>query len=149
MIAAKAMTSNPIAIPVETTVRDAIATLRQHHLHDLPVVDESGKPVGMITARAILHAAVPAYASSELLDVIRGGPDLPSVYEHLGDIANKGVGEVMDTGPCLVQCATATSAVAAMLVNMHADTHNALVVDEDGLLVGTISALDIVGRTAA
>jgi CBS domain-containing protein len=43
---------------------------------------------------------------------------------------------------------TPTSAVAAMLVNLHHDTFNILVVDDEGRLIGTISARDIVCRTS-
>lgn len=146
MIAANVMTANPITVRQDSSVRDTIATLKQHRLHDLPVVDGEGKPVGMITARAILHAAVPVYATGEMINVMRGGPDLPSVYEHLRSITGMAVSEIMDGKPDMVSCQTATTAVAAMLVNMDTDSHNVLVVDEDGILVGIISALDIVSR---
>ena len=147
MIAASVMTPNPITVRQGSNVRETIATLRQHRLHDLPVVDDKGKPVGMVTARAILHAAVPAYVTSNLINVMRGGPDLPSVYEHLRRIADRDVSEIMDDEPSLVSCHTATTAVAAILVNKSTDSNNVLVVDEDGLLVGIISALDIVSHT--
>jgi len=39
-----------------------------------------------------------------------------------------------------------TSAVAAMLANPKGDTHNVLVVDETGKLIGIISARDIICR---
>jgi len=148
VIAANIMTPDPITVRQGSSVRETVATLHRHRLHDLPVVDGEGRPVGMITARAILHAAVPAYATSNLINVMRGGPDLPSVYEHLRSIADKDVSEIMDAKPSSVTCQTATTAVAAMLVNMATDCHNVLVVDEDGILVGIISALDVVGRPA-
>ena len=147
MIAANVMTPNPITVRQGSSVRETIATLKRHRLHDLPVVNDEGKPVGIVTARAILHAAVPAYATSNLINVMRGGPDLPSVYEHLRSIANKDVSEIMDDEPSLVSCHIATTAVAAILVNMATDSNNVLVVDEEERLVGIISAVDIVGRT--
>lgn len=146
MIAANVMTKNPVTVTVGAKVSEVVSTLRTHCFHDLPVVDRDGRPVGMVTCRAILHAAVPAYASESLIDAMKGGPDLPSMSEHLKSIADKAVDEVMDTKPRLVSADTATSAVAAMLVTLHTDTHNVLVVDEQGKLVGTISALDIVCR---
>jgi len=46
----------------------------------------------------------------------------------------------------VVKSTVPTSAVAAMLVNLQGDTHNILVVDEAGKLIGIISARDIICR---
>lgn len=149
MIASKVMSKNPVTISEGMTVKHAIELLRTHRVHDLPVVNAEGKPVGMITARAILHAAVPAYVCDELLKTMLAGPDIPSVYEHLLKIADMGVSSVMVTDAIIVTADTATSAVAAQLVNMSGDIQNIMIVDEKERLVGTISALDIVSRMPA
>jgi len=147
MIASNAMTRRPLTISQKALVKDAVELFRSTQLHDLPVVDDEERPVGCISTRAILHAAVPAYADSKLLSAMSGGPDIASVYNNLGSISEKSVAEIMDRHIKPVHADTPTSAVAAMLINLHDDCFNILVVDDDGKLIGTISARDIVCRT--
>jgi CBS domain-containing protein len=146
LIAAKLMTRNVVTTNPDTLVSDAIALLRRHHLHDLPVIDGEGRPVGVLTAHAILHHALPAYASEDLLAAMQASPDLPSVHEHLHAMAGLKVGEVMSARILSVKEHAPTNAIAAMLVLMHNDSQNILVTGDDGRLVGTISALDVILR---
>jgi CBS-domain-containing membrane protein len=146
LIAANLMTHNVVTTTPDTLVRDAIALLRRHHLHDLPVIDADGRPVGVLTARAILHHALPAYASEDLLAAMQASPDLPSVHERLKTIAERKVSEVMSPRILSVREHAPTNALATMVVLMHNDSQNILVTDDNGRLVGTISALDIILR---
>jgi CBS-domain-containing membrane protein len=146
LIAANLMTRNVVTTNPDTMVSDAIVLLRRHRLHDLPVIDGEGHPVGVLTARAILHHALPAYASEDLLAAMQASPDLPSVHERLRAMAEHHVSDVMSTRILSVREHAPTNAIAAMLVLMHNDSQNILVTDDDGRLVGTISALDVIQR---
>ncbi|MDT8375323.1 MAG: CBS domain-containing protein [Mariprofundaceae bacterium] len=147
MIASNVMTRSPLTISEAAKVKDAVALFKSIQLHDLPVIDSERRPVGSISTRAILHAAVPAYADDKLLAAMKGGPDIVSVYNNLKSISEKPVAEIMDCHIRPVHGDTPTSAVAAMLTNLRHDTFNILVVDDEGRLTGTISARDIVCRT--
>ncbi|MFC1536533.1 HPP family protein [Pseudomonadota bacterium] len=147
MIASNVMTKNPLTVSQDAKVKDTILLLRSIQLHDLPVVDDENRPIGSISTRAILHAAVPAYADDKLLAAMERGPDIASVYNNLKAISEKPVKEIMDCHVHPVHADTPTSAVAAMLTNLHHDCFNILVVDDDEKLIGTISARDIVCRT--
>jgi len=147
MIASNVMTKNPTTISQDAKVKETVVLFRSTQLHDLPVVDDENRPVGSVSTRAILHAAVPAYADDKLLAAMKGGPDIGSVYNNLKIISEKQVREVMDRHIRPIHADTPTSAVAAMLTNLHHDCFNVLVVDDDGKLIGTISARDIVCRT--
>ena len=149
MIAAKLMTRNVVTTTPDALVKDAIGLLRRHHLHDIPVIDADGKPVGMLTARAILHHALPAYASEDLLAAMQASPDLPSVHERLHEMAERKVSEVMSPQVLSVKESASTNAIAAMLVLLRNDSRNILVTNEHGRLEGTISALDIIFRDRA
>ncbi|NOR72732.1 MAG: CBS domain-containing protein [Mariprofundaceae bacterium] len=148
MIASNVMTMKPTTIPEDAKVKDAIVLFKSTQLHDLPVTDSENRPIGSISTRAILHVAVPAYADNKLLAAMKGGPDIESVYNNLKNISEKPVAKIMDQHVHLIPGDTPTSAVAAMLTNLHHDTFNILVVDNEGRLIGTISARDIVCRTA-
>lgn len=140
------MTREVITTTPEARVADAIALLHRHHLHDIPVIDDEGKPVGMLTARAVLHHALPSYASENLLAAMQASPDLPSVHDRLAAMAGLTVAEVMSPQVLSVREEAPTNAIAAMLVLLRNDSQNILVTDGHGRLVGTISALDILFR---
>lgn len=146
MIASNVMSTNLVSLKLNATVRDAVTLFHESALHDFPVIDDEGKPVGIITTRSILHCAVPAYASDNLLAVMKGGPDIDSVYKNLEVELDLLVKDVIDQNYEVVKASMPTSAVAAMLINLKGDTHNILVVDDAGKLIGIISARDIICR---
>jgi CBS domain-containing protein len=146
LIAANLMTRKLVTTTPDALVKDAIGLLRRHRLHDIPVIDADGMPVGMLTARAILHHALPAYASKDLLAAMQASPDIPSVHERLHEIADRSVSEVMSPQILSVKEHASTNAIAAMLVLLRNDSQDILVTDDHGRLVGTISALDIIFR---
>jgi len=147
MIVSKAMVKDPLTISQHASVKDAIRLFRANPFHNLPVVDDEGRPVGCISARAILHAAVPAYASEKLLATMEGGPDIDSVYRNLENIVDRPIEEIMDRDIHPVHNDTPTSAVAAILIHLDREKSSVLVIDGDNKLIGTISAKDIVCRT--
>lgn len=149
VIAKDVMSKNPLSVDAHATIRQAVQILRDNNLHDLPVVDKAGRPIGMITARAVLHAAVPSYMTETLLDSMRAAPDLPYVSRRLQHVEGMRVADAMDKAVATIRPDTPISTVAAMLVNLENDIHNLLVVDEGEKLVGIVSALDLLGKIGA
>jgi len=146
MLAEHVMSSDIVSIQLGATVRDAVALFQESTLHDFPVVDADGRPVGIVTARSILHFAVPAYASVDLLAIMKGGPDIGSVYKNLEAVLDHPIKKVIEEDFEVVKATMPTSAVAAMLINLKSDTSNILVVNDAGKLIGIISARDIICR---
>jgi CBS-domain-containing membrane protein len=144
MFASNVMSTNLVSLTLDATVKDAISLFHKSALHDFPVIDDEGKPVGIVTTRSILHHAVPAYASDNLLAVMKAGPDIESVYKNLEAILDRPVKDIIDQNYEMVKAGMPTSAVAAILTNLTGDAHNILVVDEAGKLIGIISARDII-----
>jgi CBS domain-containing protein len=86
MIAANIMTTNLLCLHEDAMVEDAVSLFREMLIYchpgknqrflskspvpELPIIDSAEKPVGEVGSRSILHRAVPAYASSDLLGVI-------------------------------------------------------------------------------
>ena len=146
MLAEHIMSSDIVSIQLGATVRDAVALFQESTLHDFPVIDAAGKPVGIVTARSILHFAVPAYASDDLPALMRSGPDIDSLYRNLAAELGRPVRDVLERSFDVVKATIPASAVAAMLTHLKGDTNNILVVDDAGKLIGIISARDIICR---
>jgi CBS-domain-containing membrane protein len=96
----------------------------------LPVVDERWHPIGIITKSDLVEQldAAMRYAGA--------GPRLPS------DLLALTAGDVMIPNPSTVDEHATIAYACALMTNQN--THHALVVSGDGVLVGVVSAKDIV-----
>ena len=63
MVVRDYMSSPVVTVTPETSFQDALALLRQRKIRRVPVVDQAGSLVGIITERDLLHAA-PSPATS-------------------------------------------------------------------------------------
>ena len=52
------MTKNPITIGPDRLAAEALRLMRERQIDDLPVVDEEGRPVGMLDVRDLLSAGL-------------------------------------------------------------------------------------------
>jgi len=148
MIASNVMTTYIQTLNEDATVRDAISILEHSGLNDIPVINQHSQAIGIVTAKSILHHAIPSYATNSLLSTMKAGPDIDSVYKNIEHVLDHSIQEVTDKNFQTVKPSTATSAVAAMLATLSGDTHNVLVVDDqnNNQLIGIISARDILIR---
>jgi len=76
VVAANVMSTDLVSLTLDASVRDTIELFHDLTLHDFPLANKDGKPIGIVTTRFILHFAVPAYAFSDLLAVMKAGPDI-------------------------------------------------------------------------
>jgi len=123
------MTIDPITVAFDATIEKAEDLMRRHRVTGLPVVDEAGRLIGVISQTDILYLDVPA---------------VQALIRH----RERGVrvGEVM-SAPALTIDATATIQAAA--VRMHEQhVHRLVAVDEHGRPAGVISAMDFVALAA-
>lgn len=51
---ASVMTRNPRTLPAESRVRDAVRLIREHRQDEIPIVDESGRPVGILDVQDLI-----------------------------------------------------------------------------------------------
>lgn len=61
------MVVNPITIRPDATLADALATMRAHNISGIPVTQENGKLVGILTNRDVRFAKNPKQKISELM----------------------------------------------------------------------------------
>ena len=51
---AEAMTASPRSLPDSALARDAVAMIREHRQDEIPVVDDAGKPVGLLDVQDLI-----------------------------------------------------------------------------------------------
>ncbi len=135
------MTRNPISIEQDTPVGTAIDLMVARKIRHLPVVDERGAVVGIITDRdlrsAALAPALEQYLSKAARRRLRGiGATLQSLR----------VKDAMTCNPITTRPDVAVSQAAATMLESRIGS---LPVLEDGKLVGMITDRDAVKALAA
>src|SRR5688572_19450182 len=95
------MTLDPVTVPIDATIEEAEALLREFHITGLPVVDGDERLVGVISQTDLLYLAIPT---------------VRALIRHRGDGIR--VGEVMSTPPVTID-GSATLGDAARI--MHRD----------------------------
>ena len=123
------MTIDPVVISVDASIEDAEELLRLNRITGLPVVDLSGRLVGVVSQTDLLYLAVPA---------------IHAIIRH----RERGirVGEVMSSPPVTID-GSATVRDAARRMNDER-LHRLVAVDDHGRPTGVISAMDFVALAA-
>jgi len=145
MIAADIMASDPKSIGREATARDTAEFFRTHGIHTAPVIDEAGRPLGVVTRTDLLdywgrrRDRLAAIANGETtLDSSNAGPD--------GAIVDLLVTDIMTP---VVFCVPSDDPVARIIEKVLAlEVRCLFVTDEHGVLVGVVSVFDLL-RSAA
>jgi CBS domain-containing protein len=142
------MTANPLSIRDVATVREAVAFLIDHGISAAPVIDQAGQPAGVLSrSDLIVHerekgvspAPVPAYYDQSVLSPGRGGalPGSPP-----GEARDQTlVRDLMTPVVFAVSPRTPAGGVVEQMVDLK--VHRLFVVDDNGVLVGVITALDV------
>jgi acetoin utilization protein AcuB len=63
------MTPNPLTITPETSLKEALDLVRSHPFRHLPVVDESGKPVSIVTEKSLVYASPASDLSLSVFEI--------------------------------------------------------------------------------
>ena len=141
--AADLMTPNPASIRDAATVSEAIRFLTGKGFSAAPVIDSAGRPVGVLSRADIL------VHERERED---SGKTAPEYYDRFELTSSSTLAEPAVSGATLVRDImtpavfsvgpeTSTRRVIEDMVALK--VHRLFVVDTDGILVGVISALDI------
>jgi len=141
--AADMMTTNPVLLQDNATLREAIALLVDKGISGAPVIDEVGRPVGVLTQTDILmhDREVVEHVSSQ--EVEYGSP-LPSEWWDDFQVERVDTTLVRDRMTPAVFSVVATASAWEVLEQIcELNVHRLFVVDEQGILVGVISAIDV------
>lgn len=123
------MTIDPIVVAVDATIEEAEELLRHHRITGLPVVDISGRLVGVISQTDLLYLALPT---------------VQALIRHRESGIR--VGEVMSSPPVTIET-LATVRDAARIMH-EGRLHRLVAIDDHGRPVGVVSAMDFVALAA-
>jgi acetoin utilization protein AcuB len=121
------MTPNPIVANLETNYNEALHLMKKNKINHLPIVDDKGRPIGIVTTGGMLRATPSPVTTL-------------NVYEIASLLENVSMGSIM-VSPVLAvdESCSITNAANFMLQNKI----DSLLITRDGVLVGVITAADI------
>jgi CBS domain-containing protein len=146
--AAELMTANPVSVREDATLREAVALLIDKGFSAAPVIDKAGRPVGVLSSSDLL------VHDRETADFLRKAPE----FYHKEELTTPGsealakgyqveqidcsrVRDLMTPAVfCVAPTDTARKAVEELL---SLKVHRLFVVDDNGMLVGVISTMDV------
>jgi acetoin utilization protein AcuB len=140
MLVKDVMTKDPITIDPEAALGTAVDVMRTKHVRHLPVVDDDGQIVGILTDRDLRHAvlepAAETYLSTEGRRQARG------LSERLADLR---VRNVMTWGVVTVRPETSLAHAALIMSEQRVGS---LPVVELGRVVGLLTEADVLRAVA-
>ena len=128
MIARDLMTENPITIQATSKVGQAVQILQTMDIRHLPVVNDAGELVGMLSDRDLRSLSIPFFLGDEHAGHVRAAREA-----RVADLMNA---DVLSVGPQ----SDASEIVELMLENKIGAVP---VAEPDGTLVGIVSYMDV------
>lgn len=132
------MTDNPVSLSEHATLRDAAVFLTRRSISAAPVINDAGRPVGVLSRT----------------DIIRFSSGVPGAPQLLGEFINEAkslsdstrlnsvvVRQVMTPVVLSVDLDASLAEVCEKMLSHK--VHRLFVIDGEGVLVGVISALDV------
>ena len=123
------MTLDPVTIPMDASLEDAETLLRDFRITGLPVVDDVGRLVGVISQTDLLYLALPT---------------VRALIRHRDSGIR--IGEVMSVPAMTIEVTATLADAARMMWRNH--LHRLVVVDAEGRPVGVLSSMDYVALAA-
>lgn len=144
MNAADVMTTKVITVTPEASIRDAAKLMLQYRISGLPVLDEMGDLVGIVTEGDLLRRGETGTARRHprWLEFILGPGRLSSEYAHA---YGRKIGEVMTPDPV---CITEDTSLEDVIETLERRRVKRVPVMRDGKLVGIVSRANLVQALA-
>ena len=127
------MTPNPKSVRQDATVVEASAFLSTCRFSAAPVIDEAGHPVGVVSRSDLLPR-----------QSLRSGYRMGAANRNDRHLDMGGETSVRDVMTQAVFCVPPEASAAKVVEKMLAlNVHRLFVVDDEGILVGVVSAFDV------
>lgn len=143
MITAKdIMTTDVISVSPDMEMTEAARILIEKHINGLPVVDNSGKLIGIICQSDLIlqQKKLPLPSFFTFLDGLISLTSMKNLQKEAEKIAAVTVAQAMTTKPLTVEPDTGIQAIAGLMADMNFHT---IPVVEDDSVVGVIGKEDV------
>jgi predicted transcriptional regulator len=133
-VAADVMVANPVSLRADATIEEAMALFVDKAIDAAPVIDDGGRPIGVISRSDVfIH----------LLESVRRNKHMsPAAAELIQvDPAPVSVADLMTPTVFAVGGSASLTRIVGDMVGLH--VHRLFVVDDDGVLIGVITAMDV------
>jgi predicted transcriptional regulator len=139
------MTPNPVSLRDAATIREAIAFLIDKNIGGAPVIDEAGRPVGVLSQHDIVvHDRETVHYANTDYEFVNPGSALAKHLDDDFQVESVDQTEVRDMMTPVIFSVRLYSAASKVIEEMLAlKVHRLFVVDDNGVLVGVITALDV------
>ncbi len=136
------METNVITVTPETEIVQAAKLLLQNHINGVPVIDKSGKLVGILCQSDIIsqQKKLPIPSLFSFLDGFIPLTSMKHLEKEVQKIAATTVAQAMTVNPITVRSDNSIEVVAALMVDKNFHT---LPVVDDGKLVGIVGKEDV------
>jgi len=142
MKAREIMRRDLTSVELDTPIAEVIYLMEQAGLSSLPVLDEEGVLVGIISERDLIRAALPGYL--EMLHSASFLPNLNQLSQRLKEMASEPVSKYMHPDVISVRPEDEDLQIADTLIRN--ELKQLPVVDGEGHLVGVIRRIDLLYR---
>ena len=130
------------SVDLDTTVSHVIYLLHESGLASLPVLDEEGRVVGVISERDLIRAALPGYV--DMLQSVAFLPSLNQLSRRLREIGDKPVAEFMSTEVIAARPDDNDLYLADLMIRK--GLKQIPVLDDHKRLVGVVRRIDLLYR---
>jgi len=142
-VASELMAPDPISIRSEAKATEALTMFSEKGIHAAPVIDEAGRPIGVLSRSDLLvhqveHAKYRANGPEYFFEPTFGSDATPACNTNPSEAR---VVDLMTPAVFAVSPDTPVHRVVSDMIGLR--VHRLFVVDEDGCLVGVISTMDV------
>lgn len=144
-VAADLMVPNPISLRAEAAVAEAITLFTEKGIAAAPVIDQAGHPIGVVSRSDLMvHQCEHNRHPEGKPDYFFAATFEPADAQSEVKSGKSTVADLMTPAVFAVSPDTPVERVISDMVGLH--VHRLFVVDDDGILVGVISTMDVLRR---
>jgi len=143
--AAELMTSDPVSVREDAPLREAARLLMDKDISAVPVVDEAGRPVGVLSRTDLVRYLSETVCHPEPAMHGAGAASASSVGAPHVAVGELTVREIMTPAILSVPPDTTAVDVVAHLLGL-GNVHRVFVEDSAGAVVGVVSARDVLRK---
>ncbi len=133
------MTKDLTAVEKDIPVRELIFILNSADMPSMPIVDDAGVLIGVISEKDLIRAALPGYF--EMLHTTSFIPDFNQLSKKLAQIAHDPIERYMRTD--VITISEDDDDLQAADIIIRKNLKNLPVVDKEGRLVGVVRRIDL------